>query len=307
MITLLVSLLPVFVLVGLGYAAWRADVVDDGFLRPADNLTAYVLFPCLAVHSLAQASPIDVPVANIVAVPIIAVTIVAGIAWLLRRRASSKGPAVAAYLHGSLRGGIYVGAGAVFALYGEEGLPVAMLAAAAFELAANLFGVIALLVYAKSGNKAVAMSVPLVIVNPLVCAAALGVALNLTGLTLPAVIAPICEMLGRAAIPIGLIIVGTRFDVAAARKNARPIAISTILKLLVLPLIVMAGVQNMELERQTAAIVIAFAAAPASASSFMLMRQAGGDHRLMSGLLAIQTMIAVITLPVWLYLAGAGG
>ncbi|MGE4012685.1 MAG: AEC family transporter [Alphaproteobacteria bacterium] len=307
MISVLVSLLPVFALVGLGYAAWRADVVDDGFLRPADNLTAYVLFPCLALHSLAQSNPVDVPVQNLVGVPILAVVFMAGLAWLLRRRAGGKGPSVAAYLHGSLRGSLYVGAGAVFALYGEEGLPAAMIVAAAFELAANLFGVIALLVYAKSGSKAVALAVPLVIVNPLVCAVALGVALNLTGLSLPSILAPVIEMLGRAAIPVGLIIVGTRFDVAAARKNATPIAIASVLKLLALPLLVMAGLQNLEIEPQTAAIAIAFAAAPASASSYMLMRQTGGDHRLMSGLLAIQTMLAVISLPVWLYLAGAGG
>ena len=45
------------------------------------------------------------------------------------------------------------------------------------------------------------------------------------------------------------------------------------------------------------AIVVLFAGAPASTSSYILARQMGGNAPLMAAILSVQTVVAAVTLP----------
>ena len=47
-------------------------------------------------------------------------------------------------------------------------------------------------------------------------------------------------------------------------------------------------------------------AVPTAASSYLLARQMGGDHRLMANLISVQVMAAVATLPAMIWLSQQG-
>ena len=111
------------------------------------------------------------------------------------------------------------------------------------------------------------------------------------------------EILGRAALPIGLLAVGGGLDFAAVRANAGTVGAATGLKLLVMPAMTAATLWAFGVEGMTAAVALLFNASPTASSSYILARQLGGDARLMAGIFTLQTAASMVTLPVVLTLA----
>ena len=60
--TILTSVLPVFLLILLGYVIRWRELLTDDFWKPAETLTYYVLFPALLVTTLAGADLSDLDV-----------------------------------------------------------------------------------------------------------------------------------------------------------------------------------------------------------------------------------------------------
>lgn len=110
-------------------------------------------------------------------------------------------------------------------------------------------------------------------------ACVLGSLFNVLGIGLPPIIGPFLEVLGRAALPIGLLAVGAGLDLSAARRAGFPVGVSSIGKLVLSPAIaaglcLMLGLPDIEL-----AAVVLYAALPCSASAYVLARLMGAMHR----------------------------
>ena len=69
------------------------------------------------------------------------------------------------------------------------------------------------------------------------------------------------------------------------------------LKLVVFPVLALVFVSLFGIEGANAAAAVIFAAIPASASSFVLAGQLGGDRELMAAIITSQTLAACVTLP----------
>lgn len=129
---------------------------------------------------------------------------------------------------------------------------------------------------------------------------ALGFALNLSDLGLPPLLGPLPEALGRIALPLGLIAVGAGLDFAAARRAIAAVAVTGALKLVGVPLIVLGLCAAFRVGGLAATVAVLCAALPGSATSYVVSRQMGGDAPLMAGIIAVTTLGAVVSLPLWL-------
>jgi predicted permease len=166
-----------------------------------------------------------------------------------------------------------------------------------------LVNVISALALAPKGH-GIGRTVRAVALNPLVLACAAGLVLNgatggWSGARLPAVVDPVLAALGRAALPLGLISVGAGLDLAAALDGGRAMVVSSLVKLGVLPMLTWLGLSLLGVGGATAAVSVLFAAVPPSVSAYAMTRQMGGDHRLMAGLITVETILAMATLPSW--------
>ena len=134
--------------------------------------------------------------------------------------------------------------------------------------------------------------------NPLLMACVLGSLFNVLGIGVPPIIGPFLEVLGRAALPIGLLAVGAGLDLSAARRAGFPVGVSSVGKLVLSPAIaaglcLMLGLPDIEL-----AAVVLYAALPCSASAYVLARLMGGDAQMMASIITVHTLLAIITMPV---------
>ena len=140
--------------------------------------------------------------------------------------------------------------------------------------------------------------------NPIIIACLLGAVLNVTRLGLPPIIGPILEIIGHAALPLGLMAVGAGLDFTAVREARNAVIGTAALKLAVTPAVTYAACQVFGVTGPAAAVAVMFMALPVSAASYVMSRQLGGDGSLMAGIVTATTLGAAVTLPLVLVLAG---
>jgi predicted permease len=168
----------------------------------------------------------------------------------------------------------------------------------------NLISVVALVRYASDADAPLhwRRTIMPIVTNPLILACGVGLVLNATGLRLPPLIGPTLEILARASLPVGLLAVGAGLQFQALRASGSAVAIASILKLAVLPVLTLIFGNALGAEALAQNIAVLVASVPVSASAYVMAREMGGDPAIMAGAITATTLAALATMP--LALAG---
>lgn len=304
MLQIIAAILPVFLLIFLGTWLKARGFPGDGFWGPAERLTYFVLFPVLIVTTLAKADLAGLSVLPMAAGIVTTLITMTVLLVALRRHLGVDGPGFTSLVQGAIRMNTYICLAIAAALWGHAGITVAAIVVAVMVPTVNVLSVTVLARFGTQAQPDPLRVLKQLATNPLIVAAVGGILLNVSGLRLPPVIGPMLEILGRAALPVGLLAVGAALDFKATRANARLIAQNTLTKLALTPAIAAVILWAFGVEGLTASVALLFLASPTATSSYILARQLGGDAVLMAGILTAQTGAAMITLPVVLTLAG---
>lgn len=297
MLSATLSLVPIFLLIVVGWALYRIGFPGQGFWVPIDRLTYYILFPCLIVRELNGA---DLRGA---AAPLLAGTLLSGIAimtialLLLRPVLAKSGPSFTSVYQGAMRFNSFVGLGVVAGIHGSPGVALFAVAMAACVPVLNVLCVFMLARFAAASRPDWGAQFRLLSRNPLIIACIVGIALNLLQPPLPPGLLPTMEILGRAALPLGLMAVGAGLDLKAVRHAGVPLVLSCTARLLVFPLLVAVLGRLVGLHGLPLAVAVFWAALPTASSAYILARQMGGDAPLMAAIVTAQTLAAFVTLP----------
>src|ERR1700759_1505327 len=182
------ALLPVFLLIVLGFVLKRSLMRLDTQWHGLERLTYYVLFPVLLIQTLVKADLSKVPVAGVGGALLLSALVMSLLCLALRpllARWSIDGPAFTSIFQGATRWQTYVALAVSGNLYGDIGLALASVAMVAIIPLVNVFSVAVLAHYAspeKQSLRAIAMTV---IRNPLISACVLGLFINVIHLPLP--------------------------------------------------------------------------------------------------------------------------
>lgn len=300
------ALLPVFLLIVLGYALKQKRWVDDAFWAPAERITYYIFFPALLIGAGTRA---DLGGEQVwpMALSLFAATLIVALAAIaLKPVLGLKDAAFTSFFQGSIRPNTYVGVAIALLMYGDAGVALLSIAILAVVPMVNLIAVPVMVRWGDAHADARTPKKALLEIarNPLVLGCLIGFGLNALGLSLPPVIEPLLDILGRAALPIALMAVGAGLDLSDLKANATTAAQATALKLIALPALtwLLASAQGMSgLPFQMAVL---YACLSGSASSYVLAREMGGDTPLMAGIITATTLVAMLTMAAWIVAAG---
>ncbi|QXI30764.1 AEC family transporter [Pseudomonas vanderleydeniana] len=295
--TLILALMPIALLIALGAWLRHARFLADGFWPQAERLGYYVLLPALFFHGLSSAQLDDIPVREMILALVLPTLAVAAILVLVRRTLAIDDPAFTSLFQGGVRFNNYVGVSAAAGLFGSHGIALAAVANAAIVPTVNILCVLVFARYGSAGRPGPAGVARQLALNPLVVACTLGILMQATGTRLPAGIEPTLKALGQASLPLGLLCVGAALDLAASRSWLRPVGVSSVAKFVAMPLATLLLCHLLGLRGDAAIAAILFQALPTASSSYIMARQLGGDAPLMAGIIASQTLLAGITLP----------
>lgn len=296
-ISIIGALVPVFLVILTGYLLRWFQFPGDEFWFRAERLTYFVLFPSLLFQKTATASMGSYTVSLMVLVLVIAVIIMSGLLFYIKKWWTAGGPAYTSFFQGSIRFNTYVGLAATFALFGDSGLTIAAIAIAVLIPLLNVLCVTVLILFNDQNKGSLQTVARELIRNPLIIACTSGILLNYVGIGLHPVVEETFSIFGRAALPVGLLCVGAAIDVDAARDSGKTVVFSSLLKLIVFPLLMWTISKLLSLDPQLSSIAILFAALPGSPAAYILSRQLGGDSQLMAGIITVQIIAAMVTFP----------
>jgi predicted permease len=299
------GLIPVFCIIALGWTVRATGHVTAEQWSGFEQVTYYILIPGLVITTLAMADLAKVPIMTI-GLTLVTPVLIATVALFAMRSlmASSfaiDGPAFTSVFQGAVRWNSFVAVALAGSLFGKDGVA---LTAVAFALLIPLVNILSAYVLARHGSDAKPLTAKGLAIglirNPFIWSTLAGLAISITGLPIPKTIAMFGDILGRAALAGGLLLVGAGLDLRSFRQSGPGLWIAIILRLVVMPL--MAGLigQRLGLSGVSLAVPVICASVPTAAAAYILARQNGGDAPLMASIITAQTILAATTMPVML-------
>lgn len=295
---------PLFLLILLGAALGFKRWPSDTFWPHMERLIYFVLFPAMLVSTLATADVSQVPVGRLALVLLSAIALFGFLLWRLRGWLRLSPAEFTSVFQGAVRFNTYVGVAGAAALHGSAGATTAAVAVALMVPVVNVMCVASFVAAGTLGNTSIGKSMMALIKNPLILACLLGISLNLSGVGLPGWSQNTVELLGRAALPLGLVAVGVALRPAALLRVDRGVMATNSVKLVLMPALVLGLAWLLGLDVVSRDVALLFAALPTATSAYILARQLGGDAELMAAIITGQTLLAMLTLPFWLQLGG---
>ncbi|ABS64447.1 Auxin Efflux Carrier [Parvibaculum lavamentivorans DS-1] len=304
MLPILNALVPVFLVIALGFVIRRKDFPGEGLWVPLDQINYYVLFPALLCYTLAVADIVLGEVGAMAAALAAGMLAMVVLLMLSKRLLPMTGAEFSSVFQGAARWNSFVALAAIASLWGKPGLTLAAVAVAVMVPIANIVSVTVLTRYAGSTPAGPATVAKLLSRNPLILACAAGIALNLTGIGLPGPLATTFKIVGDASLTLGLLAVGAGLQIVNVLEKKWIVLYTSFLKLIAMPFIMMGFCLLFGVEGLPRLVVLICAAVPGATSSYMLARQLGGDMHLMASLITGGTILAVVTMPLMLWLLG---
>ena len=292
----LIALLPVILIVALGQLlSTRRWIAPEAF-RSIDRLSFLILLPALIVRALANAefdtAPWQMVVTLIAAQCLMGVIGLAAYGWPGISR-----PAIGTIIQSNVRWNTIIALSLGAALFGDEGVALVGLAAAVMIPAANVLSVYALTAHADRPPGTKPRPFLAMTRNPLVIACLIGITLAALHIQIPVALDETLKILANAAIATGLLSAGAGVDLTALTRAGLRTFTWSLIRLIGMPALVLAIGLLIGLSGLPLAIALLCAATSTAPNSYVLARELGGDTTLAANLIAVQTVLAAITLP----------
>lgn len=301
---IILTIWPLFALICLGGVfRWRG-FPEAGFWPAAERLNYFVLFPALLLSSLADAPVRDPAILRMGLAAILTICLAAGALALWRMIRPMPAARFGPWVQGTVRFNTYLGLAITASLAGSGGLERAAVFLAVAVPLVNVLSIIALTDSGPARKPAALLAV--VLRNPLILASIAGIVIALTGTGLPFGIDRFFSLLGQGSLLLGLLCVGAALRPSALRQDRLALAGNSALRLLAMPVLAFAVGRLMQLDGVEALVLIIFCALPTAPTAYVLTQQFKGDGAFMAGLVTGQTMLAVITIPLVVWVMGLG-
>ena len=296
------AVLPVALLLLLGFLMRKRGLVSEHFAAEGDHLCMRLLFPVLLFRSISQGElALDSCLRSIAfAYGIIAVSLLAGILLIPRLVRDRNQIAVVTQ---SLYRGNFTLYGIPFSqLLGGSGAAAAASAIAAATLPVlNIAAVVMYAWYAGRERRNWVQLLKGILKNPILWGVFLGLAFRPFHAALPGPLESLTASLAAMASPLAFLTLGTKLYGGRVPAEQRKLTGAVVLyKLLIMPVLVLpVAIWGFGLRGPELIPVFLFAAAPSAITTYQLAGEYGADDLLAGSIVTISTLFSSVTLCVF--------
>jgi len=295
------ALVPVFLVIALGAVLKRGLLPEASHWIALERLTYFVLFPALLVVSISRADLGEVAVVEVSTALLGAIFIVAALLTLARRPICRlfglAGPSYTSLFQGAVRWNTYIALAVSGSLAGPKGLAVAAVGLAVMIPVLNAISVVVLARHGENGGATNRLMLLQIVRNPFIWSCAIGALINGFDVPVPPVVVTFGDILGRASLALGLLVVGAGLRLGDLRRPRAATWFTCVAKLLVMPALAVGIGVALGLAEIDLLIVAVGASVPSAPNGYVLARQMGGDAPLLAEMLTVQTILAAVTMP----------
>ena len=300
------SLLPVVLLIGIGFAAGRLKLIRGEAVRDLSNLVFLVLVQALLFRTMATADLARLDLRSVALYYIVAGAMF--FALLLIRGLNSRSAVLA--LAAIFSNTLMIGVPLVQLAYGQAGLVhlftlISMHALILLTLATVVLELLVAREQAAAGlgprrhiAATVAQAVKNAVLHPVPLPIIAGFLYSLTGWGLHPVVERPLKLLGDAFGPVALVLVGVTLAQTAIGLHLRGALAISVLKTILHPLLMWGAGRALGLTGLPLAVMVVAAALPVGANVFLFSQRYKEAEDLVTASVAVSTLMAVGTVSV---------
>jgi len=295
------TLLPIFLLISLGYFFKRIRFPDENFWTQLDRFNYFVLFPSLLFYKISTSDIKSIVSYDFIMMTIFVIFLLSLILIVLNKILHFDGSSFTSIYQGVARFNVYIFISLGSALLSDESLVLGLILITFIIPFINIMCISIFTLYVPKDKISIVSFFKSVITNPLIIACIAGAVFSVFDIVLPNVIDKTLSLFTMAVLPLGLLSVGFGLHLKAIKENKLAIFIGIIGKLILFPTLMYILCSILSVEKDLMVLLMLFSSVPTASSSYSLARQLGGNLKLMSSLISIQVVLSIFTISFFIW------
>ncbi len=300
-------IVPIFLLIMLGYVLTRLKIWDAHFLKIANNLCFKVLLPVLLFHNVATANIFEVFNGKLILYACLCACGLCGFLFLIVPLFVKDKKRRGVMIQGTFRSNFLLfGVPLGLSIGGASGSVLAAVVAAFYVPVNNMLSVISLYAFSEAENKSLKSALFGIVKNPLVIGGVSGLVFSLirccVGFELPYMIDTTLSNIKSTATPLAFLILGGDLKFGNMLRNVKFSVFSVLGKTVLIPVIMLPVSYLLGFGRLEMAILLAVFATPNAVSSYAMARNYEADYELAGEIITLSTLLSILTIFVFITL-----
>ena len=292
---------PIFLLIMLGYALTRLKLWDANFLKIANNVCFKCLLPVLLFYNVATANIFEVFNGKLIVYCCLCACLLCGVLFLIVPLFIKDNKKRGVMIQGTFRSNFLLfGVPLGLSIGGDNGAVLAAVVASFYVPVINMLSVISLYAFSDSKNKNLKSAIIGIIKNPLIIGGVSGLLFSLVrnyiGFELPTMIDTTLFNIKSIATPFAFLILGGDLKFGNMLRNIKLSVFSVIGKIVLIPAVMLAISALLGFDKLEMAILIAIFATPNAVSSYAMAQSYEADYNLAGEIITLSTLFSIVTI-----------
>ncbi|MBR5290748.1 MAG: AEC family transporter [Erysipelotrichaceae bacterium] len=299
---------PIFLLIVLGYVLTRVKLWDEHFLKVANNVCFKCLLPVLLFYNVASANIFEVFNGKLILYVCLCACVLCGALFVIVPLFVKDNKRKGVMIQGTFRSNFLLfGVPLGLSIGGTAGSTLAAVVASFYVPVINMLSVISLYVFSESKDKNLKAALIGIVKNPLIIGGVSGllfsVVRNTIGFEIPTMFDTTLNNIKSTATPFAFLILGGDLKFGNLLKNIKLSALSVLGKIVIIPAVMLSVSALLGFNQLEMAILLAVFATPNAVSSYAMARNYEADYELAGEIITLGTLFSIITIFIFITIA----
>lgn len=287
--------LPLFIVMAVGYACKRMKLVTETLAKQMNGLVFRVFLPVLLCKNIYTSSLESLINPGVFIFAAVGILVMFFLLMAVVPRIEPDKRKCGAMIQAMFRSNYaYFGIPLVQAIFPQSDTSVASLLVVIVVPLFNVLAVVVLEMF-RGGKADPRQIIKKILTNPLIIGSLAGLIILITGIRIPSILQKPIDDLGKVATPLALFLLGASIDFSKTGAHVRQLSLCVLAKLVVFPLAaVLAGALMGMRGVELASLLIIFGA-PTAVNSAVMAQQMGSDGDLATEAVVFTTAFSALT------------
>ncbi len=296
------AVMPLLLLLGVGWAAVRSGVTDRAFMNRLNTLNFKLFFPFLMFKNVYGAEPENLPTTALMITGAVSLLVLVALLMIVVPRIVKENPRRGTIIQAIFRSNFIIyGIPLTTFVFGDGKASVCGIMVMIMVSMFNILSVVVLEYYRDGGKVRPGPLLLGIVKNPLLQGCVAGLLCYLLGIKLPVFLKEPVFALGSMASTLALVVLGANLQFAELKKNGRTITTVLLVRLLLLPLVMvplgwLIGLRGVELF-----LILMIYGTPVATASYPMAQNMGGDGQLAGQLVFVSTVASLGTIFLFIF------